>query len=72
MKKTDERADEGKQGTTAGKTQPDFARGLPTKDGRWPPQAGDGKEADCPLESPEGTQPGQHLHFTPVISISSF
>jgi hypothetical protein len=33
-------------------------------------QAGTSKETDSHLEPPKGTQPGQHLAFSPVSLIS--
>lgn len=38
-------------------------RGLRVKECRQPLVAGKGKEADPPIELPEGTQPYQHFNF---------
>lgn len=39
-------------------------KGTQTKERRWLTEVGKGRES--PLEPPEGRQPCQHLHFSPV------
>lgn len=44
--------------------------GAQAKDCRWPPEAGTGRETDCPLAPPEGMQPRQHPDFSLVEPVS--
>lgn len=43
--------------------------GPSAKEGRWPPEAGRGQEADFPLERPEGMQLCWHLDLSPTRSM---